>query len=281
MTENTTDPIKQGSGLWDRDSGPDQRARLAGWLEQQAADPWMQQIHRRTLSLLQLRPGMQVLEVGCGTGVFLPLLAHAVAPGGQVVGLDHSAAFLDEAGQRVVDAGCASLVSLRQADAYRLPFDDVRFDAAHAEHVFEHLENPDAVLREMRRVVKPGGWIVAGEPHLLGNDFDHPDPDGLRLVLAHGFRRFRSPRVGLELNRRMARVGLVERTVELFTRLVTQLDPENARVFADITAEAVSAGLLTAERADALLYHLHQANRDGYFTSYYPFFLAAGRVPWS
>jgi len=278
LNEEDAETVKKGSGLWDRDSDPDQHAWLTDWLEQQAADPWMQQIARRTLSFLALRAGTRVLEVGCGTGVFLPVLARAVAPTGQVVGIDHSGTFLEDARRRLVDVEWASLVTVQQADAYHLPFATASFDAAHAEHVLEHLDDPDAVLEEVRRVVKPGGWIVVGEPHLLGSDFDHPDPEGVHLVLAHGFRRFRSPRVGLELNRRMAQAGLVDRKVELFTRLVTELDPGNVRVFTEIAAEAVTEGILTQDRADALLHHLHQASQGGYFSSYYPFFLVAGRV---
>jgi hypothetical protein len=77
----------------------------------------------------------------------------------------------------------------------------------------------------------------------------------------------------------MAHIGIVDRKTELFTRLVTDLDPHNARVFAEIAEEAVTEGLLTRERADALLRHLREASEGGYFTSYYPFFLVAGRVP--
>ncbi len=278
MNDGNDEAVKKGSGIWDCDKDSRQQAWLTEWLEQQAADPLMRQIALRTLALLGLRPGMQVLEVGCGTGVFLPLLADAVAPAGSVVGIDHSTPFLKEAEHRVANSRFASRVRLQQADAYHLPFVDASFDAAHCEHVLEHLEDPNAVLREMRRVVKPGGWIVAGEPHLLGNDVDHPDPEGVHLVLAHGVRRFRSPRIGLELNRRMAQAGLVDRKVELFTRLVTDLDPHNARVFAEIATEAVLEGLLTRDRADALLHHLHEVSQGGYFSSYYPFFLVAGRV---
>jgi len=278
LSDTNAEAVKKGSGLWDRDSDSAQHEWLTAWLEQQSADPWMQHIALRTLSFLALRAGMHVLEVGCGTGVFLPLLARAVAPTGRVVGMDHSASLLEEAQQRVAAIEFPSLIKLQEADAYHLPFADASFDATHVEHVLQHLEDPTAVLREMRRVAKPGGWVVAGEPYLLGNDFDHPDPEGIHLVLAHGFSRFRSPGIGIELNRRMAQIGLVDRRIELFTRVVTDLDPQNATVFAEIAAEAVMRGLLTRDRADALLHHLHEANQGGYFTSYYPFFLVAGRV---
>lgn len=272
------DPVKKGSEQWGPDGDPHQNARLTDWLEQQAADPGMRHIALRTLSFLALRPGMHVLEVGCGPGVFLPVLAQTVAPTGRVVGIDHSASFLHEARRRVVNTESGSLVSLQLADAYHLPFADASFDAAHAEHVLEHLEDPDAVLREMRRVVRPGGWVAVGEPYLPGYDLDHPDTEGVHLVLAHGFKRFRNPRIGLELNRRMAQSGMENRKIELFTRLVTNFDPHHATVFAEITDEAVAEGLLTRDRADSLLQRLREADQGGYFVSYYLFFLVAGQV---
>src|SRR6478735_9308551 len=109
------------------------RAEWSDHLERVFASPVGQEIAARTLDLLALHPGQRVLEVGCGTGVFLPLLAREVGPAGRVVGIDHSPDFVAEARARVAEAGLAEVVTVEVGDAYHLPFPDDSFDAAHSE----------------------------------------------------------------------------------------------------------------------------------------------------
>ncbi|MDQ2651632.1 MAG: methyltransferase domain-containing protein, partial [Chloroflexota bacterium] len=170
------------SAEWGPDVSEDTRDALASRLEEQAADPFLQRIAAQALALLDLAPGERVLELGCGTGVFLPALAAAVGPNGQVVGIDHNQGFLEEARQRVETAGASTLVTLEAADAERLPYPAASFDAVHVERVLMHLEDPDAALREVCRVLKPGGRFVAAEPDSAGVRTDHPDdPEAMAL----------------------------------------------------------------------------------------------------
>lgn len=104
-----------------------------------------------------LRPDMAVLDVGCGPATLTVDLARRVR---RVVGVDQAAGVLDEARAAVADAGDDVDVELRPADVYALPFDDGSFDVAHAHQVLQHLADPVAALREMRRVVAPGGVVA-------------------------------------------------------------------------------------------------------------------------
>src|SRR6185369_8077526 len=97
------------------------------WLEAQALHPFIRQVAERSLERLALQPGEAVLEVGCGTGVFLPGLATLVGPSGRVVGIDHAPAFREQARERLADAGLNDRVDIREADAHRLPFPDATF----------------------------------------------------------------------------------------------------------------------------------------------------------
>jgi SAM-dependent methyltransferase len=105
-----------------------------------------------------LHPGMRVLDVGCGPGSITRGLAEHVAPG-EVVGVDLSRPTLDEARR---DAGARGLTNLRyeEGSVYALPFADGSFDAAYAHQVFQHLKETTAALREMIRVVRPGGLVA-------------------------------------------------------------------------------------------------------------------------
>jgi ubiquinone/menaquinone biosynthesis C-methylase UbiE len=104
-----------------------------------------------------LRPGLDLLDVGCGPGTITVDLAVRVAPG-RVVGLDVSADPLAEARGAAADAGVE--VTFEVGDVYALEVDDGSFDVVHAHQVLQHLTDPVAALREMARVCRPGGVIA-------------------------------------------------------------------------------------------------------------------------
>jgi SAM-dependent methyltransferase len=109
--------------------------------------------------LPHLKPGMRLLDVGCGPGTITIDLARRVAPG-QVIGLDRVEEPLESARTDAVEAGVDN-VTFQTGDAYALPFDDDSFDVVHAHQVLQHLTDPVAALREMRRVCRPGGIVAA------------------------------------------------------------------------------------------------------------------------
>ena len=106
-----------------------------------------------------LRPGMRVLDVGCGPGSITLDLARRVAPG-EVVGIDASASVIASA-RAAAEAAGDSRTQFETADAMRLPFDDNAFDVVHAHQVLQHVPDPVGVLREMARVTRPGGLVAA------------------------------------------------------------------------------------------------------------------------
>ncbi|MBU4335063.1 MAG: methyltransferase domain-containing protein [Actinobacteria bacterium] len=106
--------------------------------------------------LPELRPGFRLLDVGAGPGTISIDLGGYVA---QVVGIDASAQIVEVARAAAQQAG-ATNVTFEVGDAYRLPFDDDSFDVVHAHQVLQHLSDPVAALREMRRVARPGGIVA-------------------------------------------------------------------------------------------------------------------------
>jgi ubiquinone/menaquinone biosynthesis C-methylase UbiE len=105
-----------------------------------------------------LRPGMRVLDLGCGPGSITLGLAETVAPG-EVVGVDFQPSQVAQA-QALSAARGVMNATFEVADVYRLPFPDGSFDAAFANTVLMHLREPVRALAEMRRVLRPGG--IAG-----------------------------------------------------------------------------------------------------------------------
>jgi ubiquinone/menaquinone biosynthesis C-methylase UbiE len=101
--------------------------------------------------LPHLAPGMSLLDVGCGPGTITVDLATRVAPG-SVVGIDVVA---------VADQNSApGNVTFGTGDVYALEYADASFDVVHAHQVLQHLTRPVDALKEMRRVLKPGGVLA-------------------------------------------------------------------------------------------------------------------------
>jgi demethylmenaquinone methyltransferase/2-methoxy-6-polyprenyl-1,4-benzoquinol methylase len=102
-----------------------------------------------------------VLDVATGTAAVAIELARRT--GCSVVGLDQSAEMLAEARRRIARAGLTSRVELVEDDARTLPFADGRFDALTFTYLLRYVDDPAATLRELARVVKPGGTVAGLE----------------------------------------------------------------------------------------------------------------------
>jgi SAM-dependent methyltransferase/GNAT superfamily N-acetyltransferase len=108
--------------------------------------------------LPHLRPGLSLLDIGCGPGTITIDLAARVAPGA-VLGIDREPAVIAEA-VRLLQPGRSDNVEFRAGDVYSLDLDDESFDVVHAHQVLQHLTDPVAALAEMRRVLRPGGILA-------------------------------------------------------------------------------------------------------------------------
>ncbi|MCX5080188.1 class I SAM-dependent methyltransferase [Streptomyces sp. NBC_00401] len=109
---------------------------------------------------LGLRAGDRVLDAGCGTGRALPALRDAVGPSGAVLGVDLTPAMLEAA----VRAGRDRAGSLMVADVTRLPVRSGSLDAVFGSGLVAHLPQPQENLRELARVVRPGGLLALFHP---------------------------------------------------------------------------------------------------------------------
>lgn len=119
---------------------------------------------RGMIETLPIRPDDRVLDLACGDGAYLGWLDERVGPRGLVVGLDFSVAFLDLA-RRQVGGPC---VTLLEADAHRLPFQEGAFDLIWCAQSLYSLLDPVEALRAMRQSVRPGGVVA-----VLENDSLH------------------------------------------------------------------------------------------------------------
>jgi ubiquinone/menaquinone biosynthesis C-methylase UbiE len=150
------------------------------------------------VAALELRPGQRVVDVGFGGGLSLPLLLRAVGQPGQVFGIDISEEMLARVRRVLIVPRLQGRLRLERAPVESLPLGDGSFDAAMSLNTIMFWTDLDDGMRELARVLAPGGRLVLGLP----------EPDDLRLAgfATRGFRIVvperladRLPRYGLEL----------------------------------------------------------------------------------
>jgi ubiquinone/menaquinone biosynthesis C-methylase UbiE len=155
-----------GAALWWRKNPSACPYSQRFWVE--APHPFI--TRERLRSVLEPAAGERILEVGPGTGYYALPVAHWLAPNGRLDVLDIQQEMLDHTLRRAAAEGIEN-ISGQRADAREMPYEDGAFDAAYLVTVLGEIPDQEAALRELRRVVKPGGRIVVGElfgdPHMV------------------------------------------------------------------------------------------------------------------
>jgi ubiquinone/menaquinone biosynthesis C-methylase UbiE len=181
---------------------------------------------RAMVDALPLRPGDYVLDMPCGDGAYTVLLAEKVGSSGRVVGIDLSASYLELARAYAHQSAVAGHTRFQIGDIASLPFDDNTFDLIWCAQSMYSLPDPLGVLRELRRVVRPGGTVAVFE-----NDTLHqillPWPAELELVVRQAQLRSlatRSPAaskffIGRDLRSTFAAAGLKNSIVTPYTSI--------------------------------------------------------------
>jgi SAM-dependent methyltransferase len=143
----------------------------------------------RLRAVLEPEPGERLLEVGPGTGYYALPVAGWLQPGGALDVLDLQPEMLEHTVRQAGELGIAG-IQPREGDAQHLPYPDGSFDGAYIVCALGEIPDQDVALRELHRVLRPGGRLVVGE--LFG------DPHMVRF----GALRDRAGSAGLVLERR-------------------------------------------------------------------------------
>ncbi|ACK49096.1 Methyltransferase type 11 [Methylocella silvestris BL2] len=209
--------------------------------------PLFRSYKARTWAALGVRDGDKVVDVACGTGFDVIEMAKRF-PAAEIFGVDRSEGLLGAARSRAQGLGN---VRFLQANADRLPLQTDAFDGARIDRALQHIEDPRASLREMVRVTRPGGRIVAAEPDwgtfVLYNGAGAASAKMSEVWL----RSFRNPFVGRELGVMLDECGVTDLQCEAHALATTDLACADA-VFdlPRLCRNCVEAGVLTPQQAD-------------------------------
>lgn len=185
---------------------------------------------RQAVASLDLRPGMRVLDAGCGAGDALEWLRDAVMPDGIVVGIDLASAHTDSAR---VSASPEILVV--QADLLKPPLADASFDLIWCVNTINHLRNPVAGIEILAALLRRGGRIALGQSSLVPDMYFAWD-SRLERVTNEAVRQHYRERYGLEerdLTAVRSIVGVLRRTrlrnVHARTLMIERVSPLSAK----------------------------------------------------
>ncbi len=197
---------------------------------------------RRAVALARLGEGEVALDVGVGTGDLSFDLLAASAPTSRVVGIDVSEAMLERVRRRAASSPYAARFEARAADAHDLPFPDASFDRVVAAFAVRNLGDLDGGLREMRRVLRPGGRAAILE---LSTP-PHPLVRGAFRLYFHGI----APRVAALLGGDAEAYRYLPRSVARFPGAEALAGRLRAARFARVRFERLSAGIAAIHLAD-------------------------------
>ncbi|WP_406194188.1 methyltransferase domain-containing protein [Kitasatospora sp. NBC_01560] len=282
MTTETTAPVRTEHGP--ATGGPEHPAYVHGYSTAEAqrlgdqANTLAELLHAGTA----YPAGSRVLEAGCGVGAQTVHLL-AAAPGVRLTATDISADSLAQARARVAAHAPGARVEWHHGDLHRLPFADGSFDHLFVCFVLEHLADPVAALTALRRVLRPGGTVTVIEGD-HGSAFFHPESAAARETVGHLVRLQADAGgdglIGRRLHPLLTAAGFTGVSVRPRTMYADAGRPElmegfTRRTFVamveSVRAEALAAGLTTADRFDRGIADLHRTAEDG-GTFHYTFF---------
>jgi len=214
---------------------------------------------RDVLARLPDAPNRRVLDLGCGHGNTTRLLAETLQAS-ECIGIEYDSTLVDYARAKNNPAG----VRFEQGDATSLPFDDASFDVVFCRYLLIHMVDPPQVIREMLRVVRPGGFVVAYEADFI-SEFSDPPNDALRTINKLWNGLFQSPLAG----RRLVRYFRESGARQIQAGAVVQLEHDAAIVkrLYRLTAEAIgprgaAQGLITDVELRQMIAGLKQLEED-------------------
>lgn len=247
-------------------------------LEAMGVIPALATARQDFLAALQLQAGQSVLEVGCGPGTALADLAHRVSPTGQIFGIDPTAFFIDYARQKAQKLGLTN-ATYQQGDARSLEWPSETFDASFCDKVLLHAGPAQLILAELKRVVRPGGWIGALEYDCDSWAVYAPDLSLARQIVEANRDEQYDGFMGRQLPALLSEAGLSDLKVGHFAAFSTSLtsSPYWLACLEIMSERAVKRGVFSEAARQHWLAEQRELDQTGRFLICIGGFWATGR----
>jgi ubiquinone/menaquinone biosynthesis C-methylase UbiE len=251
---------------------PEQLDRLATILEVRGAQPRQIKMREACFAAAGVVEGMDVLELGCGTGVVARELARRVGASGRVTGLDVSPALLEHARKSSPKPAPIDYVI---GDAYKLAFPVNSFDASCAVTLLAHISNLDQVVREMKRVTRTTVMLLDQDYQTLV--FENSDTKLTRKILQHGADyNVLDGWCGRKLPGLLVRHEL--RNVQCWPFVYSERDARSYLITIAVrfAALALARGIVTPDESKAWLQELYDRDSQNTFYASLNYYFAYG-----
>lgn len=218
----------------------------------------------KSYELLQLEPGIKVLEAGCGLGDDAFRIAKLIMPGGLVVGLDVSTVMIEKA--RLHELAAQLPVEFQTGDIKALPFSDNSFARCRIDRVLQHIPQPQKAVAECVRVLEPNGLLLAYDNDWKTFSIASGDDEITQTIENLWTGSFVNGRIGLHLPDYFLSAGLTDVKIYPGTSVITDFATAN-RVYnlRENVHKAVDEHLLSAEQGKRWLDELIERDNGGTF----------------
>lgn len=188
---------------------------LIQFLEDMAATPVVKESLELQMNLLDIKPGDHLLDVGCGIGIQAKEMAKRVTSTGKVIGTDISTTMIEVAKTKNYNTGLP--LEFLNAEASHQPFPDHSFNGIRTERVLLYIPDSPKVLKEFKRLLKPGGKVVIFEFFWDGALIPHPDKELTRKIIHYVADSFPNGDIGKNIYYQLRNSGFNKVEIEPYS----------------------------------------------------------------